>query len=466
MKEFTEDTICAIATAPGMGAIAVLRVSGPLAFEITDSIFTAASSGKKLSLQNSHTALFGTIYDEGNPVDEVVALVFRNPHSFTGEDTVEISCHGSEYIQQKIIRLLLAKGCRLAQPGEFSRRAFMNGKMDLSQAEAIADLIASTSSANHQIALRQMRGGISNELEKLRNDLLKFVSLIELELDFSEEHVEFADRKDLKTLAETISAKLEGLTNSFKVGNALKNGIPVAIVGETNAGKSTLLNKLLNEEKAIVSKIHGTTRDYIEDTVDIGGVTFRFIDTAGIRDTTDEIEIMGMERTYQKIEQASIILWVIDSTCVCEHIEWMAGKILPRAQGKTLMILFNKCDKINPEEQVILDELFRNYSSDRIHISAKKNLNLDSLRDKLLQTAGLSEIKQQDIIITNLRHYEALNDALTAIKRVNDGMDNNQSGEFISQDIRECIHYLGQITGLITTDEVLQNIFKNFCIGK
>jgi len=459
------ETICAIATAPGMGAIAVIRVSGPQAFPICDSIFTAASL-KRLSDAPTHTVLYGSILADGVLVDDVLASVFRNPTSFTGEDTVEISCHGSVFVQQRIIQVLLENGCRMAQPGEFSQRAFLNGKMDLSQAEAIADLIASTSAASHKLALQQMRGGFSKELEGLRGNLLHFVTMIELELDFSEEQVEFANRKDLRSLADAMEKHLARLMDSFKLGNAIKNGIPVAIVGETNAGKSTLLNILLNEEKAIVSHIPGTTRDFIEDTVTIGGINFRFIDTAGLRKTTDEIEKLGIERTYQKIEQASIILWIIDSTSVSEHIDWMADKIIPRTEGKNLLVVFNKSDKIDKDEQLILNDLFRHYSQTRIHLSAKKNENIDHLRAKLLEIAGLPEMEKQDVVVTNLRHFEALSLAHEAILRVQDGLENNQSGDFLSQDLRECLHHLGQITGLITNDEVLQNIFRNFCIGK
>lgn len=460
------DTICAISTPPGVGAIAVIRISGPEAFTISDKIFTATQSNKTIAATKGYTALFGNIHLGNHILDEVVVTVFRAPHSFNGENIVEISCHGSIYIQQTIIQILLKKGCRMAQPGEFTRRAFVNGKMDLSQAEAVADLIASTSAANHLLAIQQMRGGFSQELELLRSDLLHFVTLVELELDFSEEQVEFADRKDLRDLSRKVEKHLKRLMSSFKLGNALKNGIPVAIVGETNAGKSTLLNQLLNEDRAIVSDIQGTTRDVIEDTVNISGFTFRFIDTAGLRQTKDELEIMGIERTYQKIEQAHIVLWVIDSTKVSEHIEWMAGKITPRTKDKNLVLIFNKSDMISKEEQLVLDEIFKAYSKSRIHISAKKGDNMDILCAKLLEIAGLPDLKHQDIFVTNLRHFEALSLAHEAIERVQDGLSKNVSGEFLSQDIRDCLYHLGEITGVITTDDVLQNIFKNFCIGK
>ena len=464
--EIINDTICAIATAPGMGAIAVIRVSGPKAFSICDALFFAASKGKNLQDAPSHTALFGSIKTDGNLLDDVLATVFKNPTSFTGEDTVEISCHGSIFIQQKLVQSLLKAGCRMALPGEFSRRAFQNGKMDLSQAEAVADLIASSSAANHRLAIQQMRGGFSQELNDLRIKLLHLVTMIELELDFSEEQVEFASRRELTELTAEMEKQLARLMASFKVGNALKNGVPVAIVGETNAGKSTLLNTLLNEEKAIVSDIHGTTRDFIEDTVVIGGILFRFIDTAGLRHTEDTIEKMGIDRTIQKIEQANIILWVIDSTQVSEHIEWMAEKIMPRTEGKNLLVVFNKSDKLSKSEQVVLNDLFKHYSKTRLHLSAKGGEKIDLLKAKLLEIAGLPELERQDVIVTNLRHFEAISNAHVAIERVQTGLRDNLSGDFLSQDIRECLHYLGQITGLITNDEVLKNIFRNFCIGK
>lgn len=460
------DTICAIATPPGVGAMAIIRVSGERAIALCDRLFLPKDTKKRLSDQASHTVLFGQFQQDGYLIDEVVATVFRNPHSFTGEDTVEFTCHGSTYIQQKMIRVLMETGCRLAEPGEFTRRAFQNGKLDLAQAEAVADLIASSSAANHKLAIRQMRGGISREIDKLRGQLLHFVTLIELELDFGEEDVEFANRSELTELAAKLEKNLRKLTESFRLGNALKNGIPVAIVGETNAGKSTLLNQLLDEDKAIVSPIPGTTRDVIEDLVNIRGISFRFIDTAGLRQTKDEIELIGIQRTYQQIEQANIVLWVIDATQFTEHIEWMASRILPRSEGKVLMVLFNKVDKLEKEEQLVLDEQFKTISGHRLFISAKNGLNLDLLKAKLLELAGLPDLTRQDVIVTNLRHYQALKAAHEAILRVQNSMDMEQSSEFLSQDLRECIHHLGEITGVITTDEVLGNIFAHFCIGK
>jgi tRNA modification GTPase len=400
-------------------------------------------------------------------LDEVLVSVFHNPHSFTGEDVVEISCHGSAYIQQEILKLLLEKGCQLARPGEFTQRAFLNGKMDLSQAEAVADVIASSSAASHRLAMNQMRGGFSKELQHLRSQLLNFVSLIELELDFGEEDVEFADRNQLLRLADDIQVIIARLANSFSVGNVLKNGVPVVIVGETNAGKSTLLNLLLNEDKAIVSEIHGTTRDAIEDIINIKGITFRFIDTAGIRNTSDEVEKIGINKTFRKIDQASIIIWMIDTTHFNKEIEYIADKIVPKTKHKKLIIVLNKIDKISQEEQQILEEEFLpEISAERIYLSAKYKKNTEKLENALLKAANLPDLNSDDVIVTNLRHYDALTKALTSVERVKKGLKTNLSGDFIAQDIRECMHYLGEITGEISTDEVLGNIFKNFCIGK
>ena len=461
-----EQTICAISTAPGSGGIAVIRVSGPEAIAICDKIFVPARKNIQLSTIDTHSILFGEIKNDKELIDEVVVAVFRNPHSFTGEDVIEISCHGSNYIQQKIMQLLIEKSCTLALPGEFTKRAFLNGKMDLSQAEAVADLIASDSAASHRMALNQMRGGFSNELIKLRTQLLNFVSLIELELDFSEEDVEFANRDHLKALASDIDHVISKLSESFRVGNVLKKGIPVALVGETNVGKSTLLNLLLNEEKAIVSDIHGTTRDTIEDTVNIQGVVFRFIDTAGIRNTKDKIESMGIERTFQKIEQASIVLWILDCTQLSEHMEWLTEKIERKSEGKKVILVVNKIDKIEEEERDVLNSLFDQFAGERIYISAKKKLNTQELENALINAAQLPKIHPGDVVVSNIRHYEALQSALTAIQRVEKGLDNNISGDFLSQDIRECMHYLGEITGTISNDEILGNIFSKFCIGK
>ena len=461
-----QDTICAISTAPGAGGVAVIRVSGPEAFAITNNIYRPLKEGKSVLTQKAYTLSYGTIFNGDVSIDDVVVAVFRTPHSFTGEDTVEISCHGSVYIQQQILQLLIKQGCRLATAGEFTQRAFLNGKMDLSQAEAVADLIASTSAASHKLALNQMRGGFSNELTKLRMQLLDFTSLVELELDFSEEDVEFADRSALKNLARDIEQIIGKLAESFSVGNAIKNGIPVAIIGETNAGKSTLLNLLLQEDKAIVSDIHGTTRDVIEDTMNIGGVTFRFIDTAGIRETTDTIESIGIERTYQKLDQASIILWVMDINTPEAELNALAQTIVPKAEGKQLVLVFNKIDELTPAQLEEKKQLLSQIEAERVFISARNNENTATLQNVLLKAAHIPEIGNNDVIVTNLRHYEALVKAHEAITRVINDMEMRISGDFLSQDIRECMHYLGEITGHISTDDVLGNIFAKFCIGK
>ncbi len=460
------NTIAAISTAPGVGGIAVIRVSGSDAFNVADAVFRSANKLNPVSSQSANTVVFGTIEEAGELIDEVLVTVFRAPHSFTGENVVEIACHGSVYVQQKILMLLLSKGCRLAMPGEFTQRAFLNGKMDLSQAEAVADLIASSSAASHRMALTQMRGGFSSELAQLRTQLLNFVSLVELELDFSEEDVEFANRTQLFTLVNTIQDKISRLANSFRVGNALKNGIPVALVGETNVGKSTLLNMLLNEEKAIVSDVHGTTRDVIEDQIQLRGITFRFIDTAGIRDTKDKIESMGIARTYQKIEQSSIVLWVVDCTQLSEHLEWLTERIEKRAVDKYVILVFNKIDKITDAEREVVTRLFEDFKGERVYISAKNRLNTAALEDALVKAAQLPEIQSGDVIVSNIRHYQALLQAHSAIERVHQGLENGISGDFLSQDIRECMHYLGEITGQISNDEILGNIFSKFCIGK
>ncbi|NDV60480.1 tRNA uridine-5-carboxymethylaminomethyl(34) synthesis GTPase MnmE [Bacteroides sp. 519] len=463
-----QDTICAIATAQG-GALGIIRISGNNAIEIADKIFVPAKKDTTLCTQQASTLTFGHIYNKKEVIDEVLVSLFRTPHSYTGEDTVEITCHGSSYILQQVMQLLIKGGCRTAQPGEFTQRAFMNSKMDLSQAEAVADLIASSSAATHRLAMSQMRGGFSQELAQLRGQLLNFTSMIELELDFSEEDVEFANRDDLRQLATNIETVISRLVSSFSVGNAIKNGVPVAIIGETNAGKSTLLNVLLNEDKAIVSDIHGTTRDVIEDTIIINGVTFRFIDTAGIRDTTDTIENLGIERTFKTIKQAEIILWVIDSKDATGQISTLWNRILPLAAGKQLIFVINKSDLITPAEKehivsVITPVLPEN--SHYIFISAKAKLHTNELQDELIEAAHLPTVSQNDVIVTNVRHYEALVKALEAIQRVQQGLEMNISGDFLSQDIRECTHYLSDIIGEVTNDSVLRNIFESFCIGK
>lgn len=463
--DLISDTICAVSTPHGKGGIAVVRVSGP------DALPTVMKSwkGANLAAAPSHTLHFGRIvYPDGETLDEVVASVFRAPHSFTGEDVVELSCHGSTWVQSQIVALLIANGCRAAEGGEFTRRAFLNRKLDLSQAEAIADVIASSSRAAHRIAVSQMRGGFSRMLSALREKLLEFVSLIELELDFSEEEVEFADRTRLVALAEDINATLSRLADSFAIGNAIKNGIPVAIVGEPNAGKSTLLNRLLHDDKALVSDIRGTTRDAIEDTIDLGGLTFRFIDTAGIRQTDDTIESMGIERTFKKISEAGIVLWMIDATQPLDNIPAVAADILPRTKGKTLIAVVNKIDRLDPDTLASVHKAIEKAtpSTRAAFISAKCDIDVDRLEQMLLEAAQIPDNDPDAVVIANARHYDALVHARDAIQRAIAGLKAGISGDFAAQDIRECMHYLGEITGEITTDEVLGSIFSRFCIGK
>lgn len=463
----TEDTICAIATGQG-GAIGIVRVSGQDAISITDKIFRpAGADAAPLASRAAYTITYGHILDgNGEPVDDVLVSLFRAPHSYTGENSTEISCHASPYILQSVMQLLVDNGCRAAGPGEFTRRAFLNGKMDLSQAEGVADLIASSSTASHRLAMNQMRGAFSRELAALRDKLLRLTSLMELELDFSDhEELEFADRTELDNTAAQIETVISKLAKSFTLGNAIKNGVPVAIVGETNAGKSTLLNALVGEDRAIVSDIHGTTRDTIEDTVNIGGTTFRFIDTAGIRDTSDTIERLGIDRTFKKISQADIVLWIIDTTDNSQKTDELAEKIIPCCKGKRLILTYNKTD-IAPQVPYSIKANLQ-HGTLEISISAKQGTNLEDLKQMLVSAAGIPEISSGDIIVTNIRHYEALTRSLDAIRQVRQGLTDGLPSDLISQDMRECLHHLAEIVGgEISSEETLQNIFKHFCIGK
>ncbi|GAB3715121.1 tRNA uridine-5-carboxymethylaminomethyl(34) synthesis GTPase MnmE [Flavobacterium koreense] len=458
------DTIVALATPSGSGAVAIIRMSGKNAITIASEVFQSVS-GKNLIKQKTHTIHLGTIVDGTKIYDQVLVSIFKNPNSYTGEDVIEISCHGSVFIQQQIIQLLLRKGCRMAQAGEFTLRAFLNGKLDLSQAEAVADLISSDNEASHQIAMQQMRGGFSNEIAKLREELLNFASLIELELDFAEEDVEFADRTQFHDLLNRIEFVLKRLIDSFAVGNVIKNGIPVAIVGEPNVGKSTLLNALLNEERAIVSDIAGTTRDTIEDELVIDGIGFRFIDTAGIRETKDVVESIGIKKTFEKIEQSQVVVYLFDSTefvTSSSKFKIEIEKIKNQFPLKPLVIIGNKADKLTENEVILLKSEIENI----LLISAKEKIGIEDLKNQLLSFVNTGSLRNNETIITNTRHYDSLHKALEEIQKVKFGLSSGIPSDLMSIDIKQALYYFGEITGEVTNDELLGNIFANFCIGK
>lgn len=461
MNSIPNDTIIALATSSGVGAIAVIRLSGENAIEIANTHFKSKFGNKDLTKVKTHTIHLGNIIDGNRIIDEVLVSVFKNPNSYTGENVIEISCHGSVYIQQEILQLFLKSGVRNANAGEFTLRAFLNGKMDLTQAEAVADLIASNSAASHQVALQQMRGGFSNEIEKLRQQLLNFASLIELELDFAEEDVEFADRTAFKNLINQISDVLKRLIDSFSLGNVLKNGIPVAIVGEPNVGKSTLLNALLNEDKAIVSHIAGTTRDAIEDEINIDGVAYRFIDTAGIRTTEDFVENIGIQKTFENIEKAQLVLHLVDSSSI-DSLKNNISELEEKYPSKKILTIVNKADLLSEEKISTLKSQFPNL----IVLSAKNKTGITELTATLTNLANKGALSNNETIVSNSRHFEALNNAYISIKEVQNGIDNEISTDLFAIDIRQALFYLGEITGEVTTEDLLGNIFANFCIGK
>ncbi|MDB9724867.1 tRNA uridine-5-carboxymethylaminomethyl(34) synthesis GTPase MnmE [Salibacteraceae bacterium] len=459
MTELNTDTIVALATPQGVGAIGVIRLSGSKSIDILSKVFS-----KDLRNANSHTAHFGQIKDKDRIVDEVLVTLFLDGKSYTGEEVVEVSCHGSQYILQDVIRLFVENGALPAKPGEFTLRAFLNGKLDLSQAEAVADLIASNSEAAHKVAMQQMRGGFSEQIKKLRADLIHFASMVELELDFSEEDVEFANRDELKALIWNIHVVIQALVSSFKSGNVIKNGVPVVIAGKPNAGKSTLLNALLNEEKALVTEIAGTTRDVIEDEVIWNGVVFRFIDTAGIRETEDLVESLGVKKTLEKMREAAIVCYLFDAA----NIETSELKTIVSAlkndvekTNSELVIIANKSDQLSKEKRSFLEHEY-----DPIFLSAKEKNNLEELENHLIELVNLGKIGEQDVVITNSRHYLALTSANEALMRAYNGLSNELSGDLLAADIRQSLFHLGEITGEVTTDDLLENIFSKFCIGK
>lgn len=469
MKTSFNDTIIALATPSGIGAVAVIRLSGAQALTVVNSFFKSKNTEKNLLNVKSHTIHLGNLMADNRVLDEVLVSVFKNPHSYTGEDVVEINCHGSVYIQQEILQLFLANGIRHAQPGEFTLRAFVNGKLDLTQAEAVADVIASNSAASHQVAVHQMRGGFSTEIKELRKKLVDFASLIELELDFSEEDVEFADRTEFNRLVQQISTVLKRLIDSFALGNVLKNGIAVAIVGEPNVGKSTLLNALLNEERAIVSEIAGTTRDTIEDELIIEGIAYRFIDTAGIRHTQDIVESIGIQKTFEKIEQAQLVIYLFDLEKIKAHNNLDAvvseiKKIKTTYPNKQLLLIANKVDLSSETLQHAVSSAFS--SEKLIFLSAKHKIGLAQLLNTLTHLVNAGALSNNETIVSNSRHFEALNNAYKSIKEVQKGIDNQVTTDLFAIDIRQALFHLGEITGQVTSDDLLGNIFANFCIGK